>query len=348
MSGLLSYSGVVTKIRAMQSHFIDEEGFREIVSLPDVASIVSYLKKNPNYSSSLEGIDENTIHRGQLEIRIRHSLLRDFEKLYRFSNPQQKKFLIRYARRYEVKIIKDLLAHVLQGVPVDPEYAMYDSHFEKYSDLDVSRLKTAASIQELILALKDTPYYESMNDVYRRNPDANLFDYETALDLYHFQSLWKEREKVTEKGENEQILKEFLGTKYDMLNLWYIYRAKKYYHMDTVSIYALTIPVLYRLKKQDIRALVESDSDDAFKKALAQTYYGRTRSDLTPENLQYMYTKICTDVIRKGAEKHPNTIASLYSYLYLKEHELYWLVTAMECVRYKMAPEEALKYVTQR
>ena len=33
MSGLLSYSGLTTKIRAMQSHLLNDQNFREIVEL---------------------------------------------------------------------------------------------------------------------------------------------------------------------------------------------------------------------------------------------------------------------------------------------------------------------------
>ena len=37
MSGLLSYSGLTTKIRAMQSHLLNDQNFREIVELESVA-----------------------------------------------------------------------------------------------------------------------------------------------------------------------------------------------------------------------------------------------------------------------------------------------------------------------
>ncbi len=348
MNGLLAYSGIVTKIRAMQSHFIDEDGFREIVSLPNVSAIAAHLKKNPNYSRSLTGVDENNLHRGQLEIYLNHSMLLDFEKLYRFSDEKQRHFLKRYGRRYEVRMLKDLLTHLFQHVPVDQEYSNYQEHFDRYSDINIAALEGASTIQEFIGALKGSAYYEPMNDVLRRNPNAKLFDFETALDLFHFNTIWKDRKEIAGAGENEEILKEFYGTKFDMLNLWYIYRARTYYRMDQVSTYALTIPVLYKLKKQDIRNLVEADSDEAFKKALDATYYGRIRDDLAPENLQYVYTKVCREIIRKGTDGHPYSIASLYSYLYAREHEIYRLVTALECVRYGLAPEVSLKNVMQR
>lgn len=347
-SGLLAYSGVVTKVRAMQGRFYSEDDFREIVSLPDIAAVAGYLKKNPSYAACIPSEEESSIHRGLLETCILDSLFRDFERIYRFSDDRQKNFLTHYARRYDLRAMKQILSGVFQQEPVPEKYNMYLHYFDRYSEIDVTALRAASTIPEYINALKGTPYYAPMADVLKRNENATLFDFETAMDLFHFSTIWKDRKDIAGKGVNYDILTEFYGTKFDMLNLWYIYRARKYYQMDNVSIYALTIPVLYKLKKNEIRELVEAPSEDAFGKILATTYYGRTLKGLTPENLQFMYTKTCRDTIRRGADKYPYSIASLYSYLYLKEHEIYRLTTAMECVRYGLPAEESMKYVLKR
>ena len=55
MSGLLSYSGLTTKIRAMQSHLLNDQNFREIVELESVPQAVSYLKQHKSYEDLFEG-----------------------------------------------------------------------------------------------------------------------------------------------------------------------------------------------------------------------------------------------------------------------------------------------------
>ena len=62
MNSLLSYSGVVTKIRAMQKNLLTDDDFREIVSMPDVAAAYAYLKRNPAYAEAFDRIDENDVH----------------------------------------------------------------------------------------------------------------------------------------------------------------------------------------------------------------------------------------------------------------------------------------------
>ena len=52
MGTLLSYSGISTKIRAMQSKLITEEQFQEIVQLSSVPQVAAYLKRTPEYSTA--------------------------------------------------------------------------------------------------------------------------------------------------------------------------------------------------------------------------------------------------------------------------------------------------------
>ena len=90
-----------------------------------------------------------------------------------------------------------------------------------------------------------------------------LFDYEMTLDLYYFAQMWKDRSKVVTKRDLEELTAAW-GSKFDMLNLQWIYRSKRYYHMTSAQIYALLIPVHHRLKKDVVKALVEAENMSAF------------------------------------------------------------------------------------
>lgn len=79
MSGLLSYSGLTTKIRAMQSHLLNDQNFREIVELESVPQAVSYLKQHKGYEDLFEGYNEADLHRGQIEKMLRLTVYRFFQ-----------------------------------------------------------------------------------------------------------------------------------------------------------------------------------------------------------------------------------------------------------------------------
>ena len=56
----MSYSGLTTKIRAMQSHLLNLQNFREIVELSSVPQALAYLREKPSYSELLAAWTETT------------------------------------------------------------------------------------------------------------------------------------------------------------------------------------------------------------------------------------------------------------------------------------------------
>ena len=222
MSGLLSYSGLTTKIRAMQSHLLNDQNFREIVELESVPQAVSYLKQHKGYEDLFEGYNEADLHRGQIEKMLRLTVYRDFSKLYRFANVEQRKFLALYFKRYEVSVIKECLNTVFDHRDVVLNLSIFDEFFNKHSQLDINLLASSRTIEELIANLKGTEYYAPLSqlaDIER----PTLFDYEMTLDLYYFAQMWKDRSKVVTKRDLEELTAAW-GSKFDMLNLQWIYR----------------------------------------------------------------------------------------------------------------------------
>ena len=343
MNNLLEYSGVVTKIRAMQKNLLTDDDFREIVAMPDVAAVEAYLKKNPAYAEAFSNINENDIHREALEAVFGSNVYRDFAKIYNFADPDQEKFLKKYARRYEIKLLKKCLKYAIAGRAPGDEILWHKDFFKKFLSLDVEALHECTSLDMTLKAVENTEYYPVLMRV-RNGGRAEGFDYETALDMYHFSSIWKDRTRIV-SGDSVKAISRIYGSRFDMLNIWFIKRAKQYYEMPEAEIYTLIIPVLYRLRQEDIRALVTSESEDQFAAALAQTFYGKQYENLAPDNLEDMYGYVLRDVLRQEAKKHPYSAATLYRYLYLKEHEGEKLIAAVECVRYGIDPDEAFKYI---
>ena len=257
-NGLLAFSGVNTKIRAMQKNFITEEGYREIVSLPDVSSVINYLRRYPCYKAEFERMSDTELHRGNVEFLLGNSVYEDYAKIYHFCNEDQKKFLREYARRYAIKYLKTCLSYAFIGKTPNPNVYLYRWFYDKYTPIDMDSLFHATTVEATLEALKGTEYYPVLSKVHE-NPEAQLFDYETALDMYHFRTMWNNRKKLFSKEGCEVIASGF-GTKFDLLNIWYIHRARQNFHMSEADTYALTIPILYKLNSQNIREMVEAES----------------------------------------------------------------------------------------
>ena len=343
MGNLLSYSGLSTKIRAMQSKLVGESQFQEIAQMDSVPQVMAYLKKQPGFSDLWADLDENSLHRGDIEKLLLHTVHQNFAKLYRFANPEQRTFMKLYFKRYEIAIMKDCLRKVFDKGRGELDLSIFKSFFDQHSKLNIERLSEAPAIESFVEELKGTEYYAPLKKL-SNDFTPSLFDYGMALDQYYFANIWSVKEKLFKKRDLAEITTAY-GNKFDMLNLQWIYRSKKYYHMSPADIYALLIPVHYRLSKNDITALVEASDLEEFRRALDTTYYKKRFPELAPEKLEEFYNLNLKTIIAKEARNYPHSVIVIYSYLYHKEHEVDRLTTAIECVRYGLSPAETLDYI---
>lgn len=343
MGSLLSYSGLSTKIRAMQSKLMSEQQYKEIAQLGSVIQIVAYLKKQPGFSDLWADLDENSLHRGDVEKLLVHTIHQNFTKLYRFANPEQRRFMALYFKRYEISVLKDCLRKVFDEGKAQLDLSLFQDFFDRHSKMDLEKLTSSSTVEELVNNLQGSEYYHPLKKL-GTDYQPRIFDYGMALDQYYFANIWSVKEKLFKRRDLEEITKAY-GNKFDMLNLQWIFRSKKYYHMDPADIYALLIPVHYRLSKNDIASLVEASDEAEFRKILDTTYYKKRFPELSPENLEELYTLNLKTILETEARKYPHSVIMIYSYLYHKEHEVDRLTTAVECVRYGLSAAEILDYI---
>lgn len=344
MGTILSYSGLSTKIRAMQSRLATEDELQEILQFTSVPQVAAYLKRSPEYSRLWAGVDENSLHRGDIEKLLKKSIFQNFSSLYHFANPQQRSFLALYSKRYEIRVLKEIMTNLFDHRPTPaPDFLPYKSFFLKHSNLDLDRLTAAGNMDEFLNALKGSEFYQPLAKI-QEHGDGLLFDYGMALDLYYFTQIWNVRKKLFSGTDLEEITKAY-GEKFDMLNLEFIQRSKRYYHMEPAAIYSLLVPVNYKLRKEEITALVEAGTYEECRQLFTKTYYGKKYAQLTVSGMEEFYTYVLRTILEKEARRNPYSVAVMYSYLYHKEHEVNSLIVALECVRYGVPSDEAMRYI---
>ncbi|NCC55849.1 MAG: hypothetical protein EOM11_10305, partial [Erysipelotrichia bacterium] len=76
----LSNNAVITKAKAIFGHFLKADDYERMLKLRSLPDLVGFLKKSPNYQSILSGVQETSIHRGQLELMIKKN---SFEQILR-------------------------------------------------------------------------------------------------------------------------------------------------------------------------------------------------------------------------------------------------------------------------
>ena len=78
--------------------------------------------------------------------------------------------------------------------------------------------------------------------------------------------------------------------------------------MSSADIYALIIPIHYKLKKEEIAALVEAENDTAFEDILSKTYYGKHYEMLSPDTIEDMYIYIMKHILTKESRRDPYSV----------------------------------------
>ncbi len=344
MGTLLSYSGIATKLRAMKSRLLTEKQLEEIVHLSSMQQVTAYLKRLPAFGDCLAGVDEKAPHREELERLLKRTILDDYSRIYHFADRDQRKFLSLYAKRYEIRILKELMANLFDHRTTDPlDVSTYQNFFQQHSQLDLDRLIEADTPEKFLKALEGSEYHAPLSRV-QSSADATLFDDTMTLDLYYFSQLWNQRKKLF-RGKDLEELTTIYGEEFDMLNLQFIYRSRKYYDLRPAEIYTLLIPVHYHLSKEEIIGIVEAKDMEEARKLFERTRYGKRCEKQKPLNLEAFYSRTMNEMLDRIARENPYSIAILYSFLYRKEQEINRLTTAIESVRYGADPETTMKYI---
>lgn len=343
---LYRYSALTTKVKAMNGRLLTQEQFRQMSDLHSVPEIVSYLKKIPSYEKVFAGQDETLLHRGAAEVLVKQSFYEDFGKLYRFCDMQQRVFLKDYFMRYEIKALKLVLRYLFDEREDRPDIDLsaYRERFQKHTVLNPLTLVQAENIEGLAQALGDTPYGRVIRQVYSRE-DANLFDYESALDLFFFRNIWQDVKNHLKKDDLETV-RRAIGVEADMLNIQWIYRAKKYYRMAPADIYSMIIPVHYKISMQQQKQMAEADSEKSLIEILEAGGYASQFQEAQPEQLEKLCDRLLERVHALNMRTKPYSAACLDTYLYRKEEEVNRIIKVMECVRYALPAEKMKEYLS--
>ncbi|WP_167957643.1 V0D/AC39 family V-type ATPase subunit [Anaerosporobacter faecicola] len=341
-NNLLTYSGITAKVKAMESNLFKSDDYNKICNLETIPEFINFLKANPSYAPIFSGIDEGALHRGEIEHLIVNSLYDSYSRIYRFCNQEQRHALTFLSFRFETNIIKYCLQHVFNN---EYEYkgSNFDVFFCKRLKVSLEQLSTAKSIDEFINCLRNTEYYPILKAIQNTN-NPTLFDYEMQLDIYYFTKVWKLKDKYL-KGDSNKAYTEILGKKIDLLNVLWIYRSKKYYDIEPSKIYSYIIPISYKLKKKEITTYIESNTVEELVTFLNTSYYVRVNGITEITSFENLYKVLITKVYSTNKQKYPNSMAPVQNYLYLKELEIDKLTTVLECIRYKLQPNETLNYI---
>lgn len=344
LSRLLAYSGLSTKVRAMESNLLSDSDFNIIINLPSVREVVAFLSKHPGYSQLFESVDITMIHRGNLEKLLTLSKYTDFSKLYNFSTIKQRKYLHLFFMKYEVALIKSVLRQIFENKPVSIDVALLGPYYLKFSTIPIDKLQGNLSINGLIDLLKDTKFYTHLKRTATLS-NATLFDYELCLDVLQFEVVWKNKNKFL-SGIDLKLVTDDYGYRIDIINIQWIYRLNTYYKVTPNEVYSFLIPIRHKLSKQQLKDMVMSKDAIEFFNIFDTTFYGKKYKHTDKDfSLEKLYKMVMDDFHRKSIRNNPYSHACIDTYMHKKQNEISKLITITECIRYSYPIDKILQII---
>ena len=119
-----SANAILAKARAMYGKCLKEADYQGLLNCKSVTEIAAYLKQRTAYSSAISGMNENEIHRGQLETKLRQELYFDLFALSRYAHEDTLAFSDFVISKMEIEQIIKCLMLVNIGKPEEYVYSM--------------------------------------------------------------------------------------------------------------------------------------------------------------------------------------------------------------------------------
>jgi V/A-type H+-transporting ATPase subunit C len=164
------------------------------------------------------------------------------------------------------------------------------------------------------------------------------------LDIYYFTRTWKLKDKML-SGVTRKSFTDRLGTEIDLLNIMWIYRSKAIYDMNTADILSYIIPINDKLPKDQLIKMANAATIDEFLSTLRLSHYKSFSLSIQDGTMESAYKSIVDRSYKRNREKYPSSMATVNHYLHQKDIEISRLTTALECIRYKLDPQNKLKYI---
>ncbi len=213
-----------------------------------------------------------------------------------------------------------------------------DDFFERHARFSVENIKKASGVQEFAQALTGTPYENVFMQMHNSAGD-NYATMALWLDIHYYTRVYQDIRRM-KASALKKILLEIYGTQIDWLNIMWIYRSKRFYSQTRAELMAATIPFTYRLKREELKGLIEAANLNELNKILTETGYFKGKDAYVQMEDEISYRKIIRTMYQRVSRKYPVSIAPVMKYIYEKEQEIRRLTTIIEGIRYQIPAGE--------
>jgi V/A-type H+-transporting ATPase subunit C len=251
-SGVAGYAAIHARVRILYAHLLTPPQIKVLSEAPGFDTLIEFLEDSP-YGPYLERVEEKDLTPRRAVFQIKHRLADAYHTVLQLSPAHTQPLLRQYYRHYEVDNLKAVLRGIVSGATWDQVlFVLFPLGPD--SVLPAQAMVETESVASAVELLHGTPYFGTLSHAMERYAaEKTLFPLEVALDLNYWRELWNEVNQLA--GEDRAQSRRILGSLLDMTNLIWAIRYRMYHHLSEEEIINYTLPIGYRVRDDDIRAI---------------------------------------------------------------------------------------------
>ena len=329
-------AAVVAKARAKYGNFLTLSDYKSLILKGGVNEIITALKSYPAFSEEFSSVGNVAVRRKQAEEMLAKRLFKLYGDLLRFEFADKNGFFYYRVRREEIKQIVNAVMLLSAGVG-DMFILQFPVFLKDYCSFDIGSLASVRDFSELMLVLKNTPYYDVLRPLQiEKNDIPDIRTIENALNRYYFDWLLESTKKFP-SGEREELKKVILRT-CDLYNIRLCYRYKGILGLSGEMVMNNRIPHSLRFSKLQMENLLLKSDNETIMKLISGIPYFKKFSGET-QDFELLIRKSNLDYYAKKLRMSQYDSVVLHSLMELSELENTNLTTVIEGVRYSLTSD---------
>lgn len=338
----LSGDAIPAKIHAMYGRRLTSLNYKELIRKQSVSEVASYLKQQTFYAPVLYEINENLVHRGQLEMTIRRLLFEEYIKLFHYISSEELPFYSFLIKRMEIDEILSCVRFISAGRQGEYIFTL-PSFFAKYSEFDLFELAKVKDYGDLLELLKGTGYYDILSVcVPKEGENIDFVKIEFEFNKYYYDSILKIVDSSFSGEERDQIRKSF-EMEIDLNNITVILRLRKYFNESGKYIRSMLLPYYFNVTQKELDGIIEAENSQLAWEASCKTFYGKIFNTTKFEFVEKYAQEIMYEYHRRLLSKSMSAPVVTVAYVRLKSNEITNLTSIIEGIRYGLEPAEIAK-----
>ncbi len=333
MLSSLSSNAILSRARARYGKMLKISDYKNLINCKSVSEIAGYLKNNTDYQSILTGIDENDMHRGQLELLLKQKLFYDFNILCKYELTVGEHFA-------DYIISKNVIEQILHSLVLinskDSKGYLFTipNFLKKHSHIDLKQLSRINSYSEILEILKNSEYFNILKPFSPKQGNTlNIPAIENALYTYLFSKAFFITNTYT-KGETKKQLINFFNFYADLSNYIKIIRLKTYFKCSSDDLKNTLLLPFGKLTSHQLNAMISANSSSEVINEIKNTYIYKKIQNISYNYIDELLPKSFQKILNKYIHFSIKPPIIILSYLFLSEIEITNIIHIIEGIRY--------------